>query len=127
MVWHGGSPQIFLSLSAIDGKRTKRLGFGFKKDKENSWTCQRRRRSRIGREERAPEIWMRKVRIKLRARLVDCNDDYIRIGIDITRNKRCCNVIIIHIQLFGNPIVIEPRICIPHVWYNILKRCNENF
>ena len=51
---------------------------------------------------------MRKVRIKLRGRLVDCNDDYIRIGIDITRNKRCCNVIIIHIQLFGNPIVIEP-------------------
>ena len=25
MVWHGGSPQISLSLSAIDGKRTKRF------------------------------------------------------------------------------------------------------
>ena len=36
------------------------------------------------------------------------NDDYIGIGIDITRNAKCCNVIIIPIQLFGNPIVIEP-------------------
>ena len=37
----------------------------------------------------------------------DCNDDYIRIGIVITRNARYCNVIMIPIQLFGNPIVIE--------------------
>ena len=51
---------------------------------------------------------MRKVRIKLRARLVDCNDDYIRIGIDITRNKRCCNVILNTIHLFGENIIIEP-------------------
>ena len=43
-----------------------------------------------------------------RACLVDCNDDYIGIGIAITRNARCCNVIIIPVQLFGNPIVIEP-------------------
>ena len=66
------------------------------------------------------------IRQKL-ACLVDCNDDYIGIGIAIIRNARCCNVIIIPIQLFGNPIVIEPWICIPHVWYNILKRCNESF
>ena len=43
----------------------------------------------------------------LSARFVDCNDDYIGIGMDITRNAKCYNVIIIPIQLFGNPIVIE--------------------
>ena len=64
---------------------------------------------------------------RLRVHLVDYNDNYIGIGIDITTNERCCNVIIIPIQLFGNPIVIEPWIYIPHVWYNILKRCNESF
>ena len=57
----------------------------------------------------------------------DCNDDYIGIGIAITRNARYCNVIMIPIQLFGNPIVIELWICIPHIWYNILKQCNESF
>ena len=44
----------------------------------------------------------------IRARLVDCNDDYIGIGIYIIRDARCCNVIIIRIQLFGSPIIIEP-------------------
>ena len=37
----------------------------------------------------------------------DFNDDYIGIGIAITRNARYYNVIMIPIQLFGNPIVIE--------------------
>ena len=45
---------------------------------------------------------------KLRTCLIDCNDDYIGIGIAITRNARRCNVIIIPIKLFGNLIVIEP-------------------
>ena len=34
--------------------------------------------------------------------LVDCNGDYIGIGIGITRNTRCCNVILITIHLFGD-------------------------
>ena len=38
----------------------------------------------------------------LRVRLVDCNGDYIGIGIGITRNTRCCNVILITIHLFGD-------------------------
>ena len=57
----------------------------------------------------------------------DCNDDYIGIGIVITTNVRYCNVIIIPIQLFGNPIVIELWIYILYIWYNILKQCNESF
>ena len=39
-----------------------------------------------------------------RARLVDCNSNYIGIGIDITRNTKCCNVILIIIHLFGDNI-----------------------
>ena len=62
----------------------------------------------------------------LRIRLVNCIDDYIEIEIDIIKNARCCNIIIIPIQLFGNPILIEPSICFPNIWY-ILKCCNENF
>ena len=41
------------------------------------------------------------------ARLVDCNGDYIRIEIDITRNTRCFNVILITIHLFGDNTRIE--------------------
>ena len=37
---------------------------------------------------------------------VDCNGDYI--GIDITRNTRCCNVMLITIHLFGDNTIIEP-------------------
>ena len=43
----------------------------------------------------------------LRARLVDCNSNYIGIGIDITRNTKYCNVMIITIYLFGDKTIIE--------------------
>ena len=33
----------------------------------------------------------------LRAHLLDGNDNYIGIGINITKNKRCCSVILITI------------------------------
>ena len=33
---------------------------------------------------------------------MDCNDNYIGIGICITKNIRCCNVILITIHLFGD-------------------------
>ena len=35
------------------------------------------------------------------AHLVDCNGDYTRIGIWITKNTSCCNVILITNHLFG--------------------------
>ena len=38
----------------------------------------------------------------LRTCLIDCNNDYIGIEICITRNARCCNVILITIDLFSN-------------------------
>jgi len=44
----------------------------------------------------------------IRARLVDCNGNYIRIRIGIIRNKRRCNVKLITIHLFGDNIIIEP-------------------
>ena len=44
----------------------------------------------------------------VKARLVDCNSNYIRIRIGITRNKRCYNLILITIHLFSNNIIIEP-------------------
>ena len=40
-----------------------------------------------------------------RACLVDCNSNYIGIGMDITRNIKCCNVMHITIHLFGNNIL----------------------
>ena len=43
----------------------------------------------------------------IRTRLVDCNDNYIGIKIGITRNIRCCNVILITINLFGDNTIIE--------------------
>ena len=39
--------------------------------------------------------------------LTDCIDNYIGIGIDITRTIRCCNVIFITIHLFGDNTKIE--------------------
>ena len=42
------------------------------------------------------------------ARLIDCNSNYIGIGIDITRNTVYCNVIIIIIHLFCDNTTIEP-------------------
>ena len=38
----------------------------------------------------------------LRACLVDHIGDYIEIGICITKNTKCCNVILIIIHLFGD-------------------------
>ena len=45
--------------------------------------------------------------LALRARLVDCNGNYIEIRIYITRNTKCCNVMLITIHLFGDNIIIE--------------------
>jgi len=47
--------------------------------------------------------------------LVDCNDNYIRIGICIIRNTIHYNVMLIIIYLFGNNTIIEP-----------LKQMNES-
>ena len=47
------------------------------------------------------ELW-------LKTRLVDCNSNYIGIGISITKNTRRCNVILITIHLFGDNTIIEP-------------------
>ena len=43
----------------------------------------------------------------LRAHLVYCNDNYIGIGIDITRNAKFCNIMVITIHLFGDNTIIE--------------------
>ena len=43
------------------------------------------------------------------AHLVDCNDDYTGIGIWITKNTSCCNVILITNHLFGDNTKIEPE------------------
>ena len=43
------------------------------------------------------------------ARLVNYNCNYIGIGIGITRNTICCNVILITIHLFGNNTIIESQ------------------
>ena len=40
--------------------------------------------------------------------MVDCNDNYTGIGIDITRDTKCCYVMLITIYLFGNNTIIEP-------------------
>ena len=45
--------------------------------------------------------------LALRARLVDCNGNYIKIRIYIIRNTKCCNVMLITIHLFGDNIIIE--------------------
>ena len=42
------------------------------------------------------------------AHLVDCNSNYIGIWIDIIRNTKCYNVMLITIYLFGNNTIIEP-------------------
>ena len=42
------------------------------------------------------------------AQLVDCNNNYIGIGIYITKNIRRYNVMLITIHLFGNNTIIEP-------------------
>ena len=46
----------------------------------------------------------------LKTHLVDCNSNYIGIGIGvgITKNTRRCNVILITIHLFGDNTIIEP-------------------
>ena len=43
----------------------------------------------------------------IRTRLVDYNSNYIQIGIGIIRNKRCYNVILITIHLFGDNIIVR--------------------
>ena len=45
----------------------------------------------------------------IKTRLVDCNNNYIRIeiGIGITKNTRSCNAILITIHLFGDNTIIE--------------------
>ena len=45
---------------------------------------------------------------QLRAHLVNCNGNYIEIGINITKNTKCCNVMLITIHLFGDNTIIEP-------------------
>ena len=45
---------------------------------------------------------------KIMARLVDCNSNYIGIGICITNNTRRYNVILITIHLFEDNTIIEP-------------------
>ena len=45
--------------------------------------------------------------LELRTCLVDCNSNYIGIWIDITKNTKCCNVMLITIHLFGDNIIIE--------------------
>ena len=52
-------------------------------------------------------------KMKLRIRLVQCNGYYTIIRINITRNKRSCNVITITIHLFRDYTWIES-------WINIL-------
>ena len=46
----------------------------------------------------------------IRTRLVDYNGNYIQIGIGIIRNKRCYNVILITIYLFGDNIIVRSQI-----------------
>ena len=45
---------------------------------------------------------------QLKPCLVNCNSNYIGIRIDITKNTRCCNVMLITIYLFGDNTIIEP-------------------
>ena len=45
---------------------------------------------------------------QLRARLVNHNGNYIEIGINITRNTKYCNVMLIAIHLFGDNTIIKP-------------------
>ena len=45
----------------------------------------------------------------LRVRLVNCKCNYIRIGIGIIRNIRCCDLILITIHLFGNNTILKPK------------------
>ena len=44
----------------------------------------------------------------IRTRLVDYNSNYIGIRIDITRNTKYCNVMLIAIHLFGDNTIIKP-------------------
>ena len=60
---------------------------------------------------------------KMRARLVHCNDYYMRIRISITRNTLSYNVISITIHQFGDHLRIESRICIHNLVEN-KKKCN---
>ena len=41
-------------------------------------------------------------------RLIDCNSNYIGLGIGIIRNTKCRNIILITIHLFGDNTIIEP-------------------
>ena len=41
--------------------------------------------------------------------MVNCNDNYIKIGIDIIRNIKCCNIILITIHLFGDNILEDNK------------------
>ena len=42
--------------------------------------------------------------------MINCNSNYIGIGIGIIRNTRCYNIIFITIHLFGDNILIESYI-----------------
>ena len=44
----------------------------------------------------------------IRTRLVDYNSNYIGIRIDITRNTKYCNVMLIIIHSFSDNTIIEP-------------------
>ena len=61
--------------------------------------------------------------LAIRVRLVHCNGYYTVIGINITRNKRSCNVITITIHLFGDNTWIKPYsiICCKMVVYSDIK------
>ena len=40
--------------------------------------------------------------------MIDCNGNYIRIGIDITKNIKYYNVMLITIHLFDDNTIIKP-------------------
>ena len=48
------------------------------------------------------------IMVLLMTHLVDYNDNNIRIRIGITKNIRCCNIILIIIHLFDDNTIIEP-------------------
>ena len=43
-----------------------------------------------------------------RGMIVDCNSNYMGIKIDIRRNTKCYNVMLITIHLFGDNTIIKP-------------------
>ena len=53
-------------------------------------------------------LYIHVIHLQNRACLVDCNDNYIRIGICIIRDTRRCNVMLITFHLFCDDTIIEP-------------------